>query len=364
MASPPLPPINAGEWGVGHREPGATALQFPCPLPPERRMRILFIASNRIGDAVLSTGILGGLMERYPGAEFWVACGPLAVPVFAHAPGVTRIIEMRKAKRAGHWRKLLKAVLFRRFELVVDLRGSATAWLTFARKRHILKPDHELHRVVHNARVVDMDPPPSPRVWPGDAARAHAAELIPAGRRVLAMGPTAAWPYKMWPMDRFAELARKLLSPGGALEDAYLLVTGGPGEQDKCLPVLEVAPPERRIDLIGASIDETAACFERVSLYVGNDSGLMHLAAAAGAPTIGLFGPTADAIYSPWGPKAVTVRVPRSLEQIRAEEGEDFLSSRRNFMEDLAVETVEEAAIALLAKLRDEGQNDPSASRG
>lgn len=320
-------------------------------------MRILFIASNRIGDAVLSTGILGGLMERYPGAEFWVACGPLAVDVFKHAPGVSRIIVMRKEKRAGHWRKLLKAVIFRRFEAVADLRGSATAWAVFARKRHILKPDHTLHRVEHNAGVVGMEPPPAPRVWPGEEMRNRARTTIPDGMRVLAIGPTAAWPYKMWPVERFAELARRLLAQGGPLEGAHLLVTGGPGEQEKCRPVLEVAPPERRIDLIGAGIDETAAAFERISLYVGNDSGLMHLAAAAGAPTIGLFGPTADAIYSPWGPKSVTVRVPRSLEQIKAEEGENFLSSGRNFMEDLAVDTVFGAAAALLAKTDPNGHN-------
>jgi len=114
--------------------------------------------------------------------------------------------------------------------------------------------------------------------------------------------------------------------------------------------------PER-IDLVGAGIDEVGACFARVRLYIGNDSGLMHLAAAAGAPTIGLFGPTADAIYAPWGPKAVTVRVPRSLEQIRAEEGEDFLLSGRNLMEDLAVGTVYDAAAALLAKTAPDDQN-------
>lgn len=315
-------------------------------------MRILFIASNRIGDAVLSTGILNGLMQRYPEAEFWIACGPLAVDVFRHAPRVTRIIMMRKAKRAGHWRQLLKAVAFRRFEAVVDLRGSATAWLTFARKRHILKPDHALHRVEHNAGVVGMVPPPAPLVWPGAEMRAKAARTIPDGLRVLAIGPTAAWPGKMWPVERFAELARRLLAPGAPLEGASLLVTGGPGEEEKCRPVLEVVPPERRIDLVGAKIDETAACFERVALYVGNDSGLMHLAAAAGAPTLGLFGPTADAIYSPWGPKAVTVRVPRSHEEIKAEEGGEVTwHVSRNHMEDLGVETVENAARDLLEKL-------------
>ena len=313
-------------------------------------MRILFIASNRIGDAVLSTGILAGLMERYPGAEFWVACGPLAKPVFMHAPGVTRIIEMPKEKRGGHWVKLLKAVAFRRFTAVVDLRGSLTAWVTLTCKRHILRPDPELHRVEHNAAVVGMSPPPDPRVWPGDEGRRRAREIIPDGMRILAIGPTAAWPYKMWPVERFAELASRLLGPGGPLEDAHLLVTGGPGERELCQPVLDVVPPERRIDLVGAGIDETAAAFQRISLYVGNDSGLMHVAAAAGVPTLGLFGPSDDRNFPPWGTRSVTVRVPRSLDQIREEEGKDFLLAGKNFMEDLAVETVENAARDLLAE--------------
>ena len=323
-------------------------------------MRILFIASNRIGDAVLSTGVLGGLMERYPEAEFWVACGPLAVPVFAHAPRVTRIIEMRKEKRIGHWRKLLKATMFRRFDIVVDLRGSATAWLLWTFDRRILKAEHTLHRVEHNARTVGLDPAPSPRLWPSAEMVARARKTIPDGMPVLAMGPTAAWPGKMWPVERFAELARRLLGPGGPMEGAHLLVTGGPGEQEKCRPLLEAVPPERRIDLVGAGIDEVGACFSRVRLYVGNDSGLMHLAAAAGAPTIGLFGPTADAIYAPWGPKAVTVRVPRSHEEIKAEEGGEVTwHVSRNHMEDLDVATVEQAAIALLAKTAPNDQNAP-----
>jgi len=328
-------------------------------------MRILFITSNRLGDAVLSTGLLAGLMERHPEAEFWVACGPLATPVFAHAPRVSRIIELKKAPRAGHWRKLLAAVMPRRWDAVVDLRGSATGWLLWTKKRYILKPDHLLHRVVHNAAVAGLEPPPAPRVWPGEAMQARARTLIPDGMTVLAIGPTAAWPNKMWPMDRFAELARRLTAPGAPMAGAHLLVSGGPGEREKCQPVFDSVPPERRIDLVGAAIDETAACLERVRLYVGNDSGLMHLAAAAGAPTVGLFGPTADAVYAPWGPKAVTVRVPSSLEEIVREEGGEIKwHVRRNYMEDLAVETVEEAAAALLARTAVSGDNAVPQSEG
>lgn len=311
-------------------------------------MRILFIASTRIGDAVLSSGVLGELAARHPDARIWVACGPLAEPVFRHAPGVERILIMKKEPRAGHWRKLLRETMFRRWDMVIDLRGSATAWLLWAKKRHVLRAEHTLHRVIHNANVVGMDPAPWPRVWPGEAARARALELIPDGRIVLALGPSAAWIGKMWPVERFTELATRLIGPGGPLEGAHLLVTGGPGEQEKCLPAHEAAPPERRIDLIGEDLNLVAACFERAALYIGNDSGLMHLAAAAGAPTLGLFGPTPDGRYDPWGRMTARVRGPRSHEEITALQKAGLMGP--NGMGDLEVDKVYDAATELLAR--------------
>ena len=311
-------------------------------------MRILFITSNRIGDAVLSTGLLAGLMERYPDATFWVACGPLAVQLFEHAPRVERVIPMKKEKRAGHWRKLLSAVMPRRWDVVVDLRGSATAWVLWTKKRHILKADHTLHRVVHNAQVANFDPPPAPHLWHSQEDIAEAERLVPAGRQVLAVGPTAAWPRKRWPVERFAEIVARLTGPGGAMEGAYLLVSGGPGEQETCQPVFDAVPEDRRIDLVGADIGLTGACFARCRLFIGNDSGLMHLAAAAGTPTLGLFGPTSDEQYGPWGDKARALRGERSRDQIIKDEGDHYIGE--SAVTDVTVDMVEEAAREMLAR--------------
>ncbi|MDO8421414.1 MAG: glycosyltransferase family 9 protein [Parvibaculum sp.] len=318
-------------------------------------MRILFITSNRIGDGVLSTGLLAGLMERYPEAKFWVACGPLAAPLFRHAPRVEKIIELRKAPWAGHWRKLLGATLFHRFEAVVDLRGSATAFFLWTRKRHVLRSNHTLHRVIHNASVAGFDPAPWPRVWPGEAARARAKELIPDGRRVVAIGPSAAWPRKMWPVVRHAELLPRLIGKGGPLEGADVLIALAPGERELARPVIDIIPDANRIELVGEDLNLVAACFERVALYIGNDSGLMHLSAASGAPTLGLFGPTPDGRYDPWGTNTAQVRGPKSREEILEDLGTDWHGE--NAMQDLTVDMVYDAAVALLA--RSETENTP-----
>jgi ADP-heptose:LPS heptosyltransferase len=82
-------------------------------------------------------------------------------------------------------------------------------------------------------------------------------------------------------------------------------------------------------------------------LFIGNDSGTMHLAAAAGAPTLGLFGPSDEQLYGPWGPNTRAVRGPRSYEQIRAVD--PSFGQALCHMMDLSVETVAAAAEDLLA---------------
>lgn len=310
-------------------------------------MRILFITSNRIGDAILSSGLLGHLLDADDDPQVTVACGPVAAPLFAGVPGVSKVHVMRKEKWAGHWMKLLGATLGTNWDIVVDLRGSATAYILRTKKRYVLKADHMAPRVQHIGSVMGLTPPPSPRLWPSDEVRAEAASLLPDGMPVLAVGPTANWPKKIWPVERFAELVARLTGPGGRLEGAKVLLTGGPGEREQVGALYQAIPADRLIDQIGADLIATYAQFERVALFVGNDSGLMHLAAAAGAPTLGLFGPTRDDLYAPWGENAAFVRGNRSYDEIVDDPAYDF-GSPASAMTDLGVEQVLAAAVALL----------------
>src|SRR5580700_4444039 len=100
-------------------------------------MDILFVTATRIGDAVLSTGLLGYLIERHPGARLTIAAGPVAAPLFEAVPGLERLVVMRKRPFALHWFGLYGAVAARRWDTVVDLRGSALAWLLYAGERRV-----------------------------------------------------------------------------------------------------------------------------------------------------------------------------------------------------------------------------------
>ncbi|HSV29382.1 MAG TPA: glycosyltransferase family 9 protein [Candidatus Omnitrophota bacterium] len=311
-------------------------------------MRILFITSNRIGDAVLSTGLLAHLAETHPQARFTVACGAVAAPLFQPAPFVERVIPMVKQKRAGHWVKLWRATAGTWWHRVVDLRGSAMAWLVPTLHRHVLRSSwEEKHRLYHVASAIGAAEPLAPVLWNTPEQQAHAAALIGDGP-VLAIGPTAHWPGKQWPADRFAQVADALTGPGGRLAGARVAVFGAPNERAAAQPLLDAIPAERRIDLIGAiDLATVHACIRRCALYVGNDSGLMHIAAASGTPTLGLFGPSSEVFYGPWGAHCAAVRGPRSFEDIVHTPAFDHTSDEC-LMLDLTVERVVAAADALL----------------
>jgi ADP-heptose:LPS heptosyltransferase len=307
-------------------------------------MDILFITATRIGDAVLSTGILRHLIERHPGARLTVAAGPLAAPLFEAVPGLDRLIAVSKRPLAAHWLGLYGAVVGRCWDIVVDLRGSALAWLLRARRRHVMaKGDGNEHRVRQLARLFGLDPPPSPHLWLSPAHERLAETLVPSGLPVLAVGPAANWRGKEWRGERFAELARRLTAGDGLLPGARLAVLAAAHERAQAEPLLAALPAHRVIDLIGRTDLLTgAAVLRRAALFIGNDTGLMHIAAASGVPTLGLFGPSPIEQYAPWGTNCATVHTEAPREVLV---GGDFdHRTTGTLMDTLTVEMAEAAA--------------------
>ena len=111
-------------------------------------MHILFVTATRIGDAVLSTGLLSHLVKCFPGALLTIAAGPIAAPLFEAVPGLDRVLVLRKRRGGLHWLALYARAVRRRWDLVVDLRGSALAWMLRAGERRVMaKGDAREHRV-------------------------------------------------------------------------------------------------------------------------------------------------------------------------------------------------------------------------
>ena len=272
-------------------------------------MRILFITATRIGDAVLSTGLLDHLLRTNPEARFTIACGPVAEGVFERMPNRDRTIVVDKRRYDRHWLTLWLQTVTTVWDLAVDLRGSAVTLLLPARRRAIMRGGRRPgHRLTHLAGTLGLAKPPLPVAWSGPADQARALALLPPGSPVIAMGPTANWSGKVWPADRFSSLFKAIedILPGAR---AAIFAGPGPAERAMAQPLLDALPGA--IDLAGClSLPEAAACLARCRLFVGNDSGLMHLAAAAGTATLGLFGPTPASEYAPSGRCAAAVLAP------------------------------------------------------
>jgi heptosyltransferase-3 len=313
-------------------------------------MRILFITSTRIGDAVLSTGLLGHLLERHPGARLTIVAGTLAAPLFAEVPGLELLIPMAKRRLSLHWLGLHAAVAPRRWDLVVDLRGSALAYLLWAGERRVIaKGDVAEHRVRELARLFAISPPPGPRLWLAPEHERRAAVLAPPGGAILAIGPVANWRGKQWRGERFAELTQRLTAPGGILPGARVAVMAAAHERPQAELLLAALPAERRLDLVGkADLLTAGAVLRRAALFVGNDSGLMHLAAAAGAPTLGLFGPTHASRYAPWGENAAVVQT--AIPALELDGPDHDRRTTDTMMDSLSVAAVEAAATQLFRK--------------
>ena len=272
-------------------------------------VRILFITATRIGDAVLSTGLLDHLLRAYPDARFTIACGPVAEGVFERMPQRERTIVVDKRRYDAHWLTLWLQTVTTIWDLAVDLRGSALTLLLPARRRAIMRGGRRPgHRLLHIAGTLNLAEPPLPVVWTNTADQDRAAALMPPGGPVIGLGPTANWAGKVWPAERFVAVYHQLAA---TLPGARAAVFAGPGAAERAMAAAVLAALPGAIDLVGSlSLPQAAACLARCALFIGNDSGLMHLAAAAGAPTLGLFGPTPASEYAPSGRLTAVAQAP------------------------------------------------------
>ena len=126
----------------------------------------------------------------------------------------------------------------------------------------------------------------------------------------------------IWSAQRFLETANRITAMEDNTSDAFLpgariAVFGAAGERGIAQPVLDAIPGERLIDLVGQiDLPTVTACMRRCAIYIGNDSGLMHMAAASGLPALGLFGPSRPKRYAPWGLLTAWVKTQKSYEEL------------------------------------------------
>lgn len=296
---------------------------------PARPQRLLVVRLDTIGDVLLSEPAIAALKRRFPRARLDLVCGGAGRAVLAGNPHVDRFVLYNAPWHAA-WRgqavdwlaqgRALLAVLrdlrAQRYDAVIELRGDvrdiAFAALAGAPVRignstrggrHLLTHDVpapvDAHRVEWCLRLVAAlgaaSTPETPALVVSDAARRRAAELLPGDRwAVLHLG--AGFASKILPAATFAEIADGLAARG-----YQLAVIGGKEDERLVLALLERCRAPMLVLAGKLSLVESAAVIERADLFVGNDSGPMHLAGSVGTPVVAFFGPSEPWRYHPWG---------------------------------------------------------------
>ena len=306
-------------------------------------MKILFIGNSRLGDAILSTSIL----NYYSGSNFsiTVVCSPLTENIYKNFSNVKNIIAVNKKKRGMHWLEAYSLLERVYWDLVIDLRNSILSRLI--RKRNILrigKVNPYKHRVESLCKLINTNEVISPSIPDSNTAKKEALRIISEKNLVqpiLAIAPITNWQRKNWPIENFVLLTNSLIKKSND-ENKFnsVIILGSEKEKDQCNYLLDKINNINIINLCGyCEITVIHALLKHCKLFIGNDSGLMHLSAAANIYTLGLFGPSKEINYRPWGNKSYFLRTDRNYEDLVNVKGYNRHDSS-SLMKTLTVEKV------------------------
>jgi ADP-heptose:LPS heptosyltransferase len=299
---------------------------------------VLFLAPADLGETVLATGALAHVLGE--GGELTVLTSADARPLFRSAPGLKAQYTVEGIGDVGRFIELAWSRRARRFDLMLDTRRTPAALVLPAKQKLILPvPEvlrhfsEDLSELVGSARTL------APTIWLDDRARTAAAAITPDAAPVLLIAPGGNSAAKRWPHERFAAVARRLAT--GALSGARIVVLSAATRDDDIAARIVSSLDADGVPASGAGLDllAAAALAERATLCIGNDNALTHIAAAMGAPTLTLFGPTDERVRAPRGPRARTLRG-KSFEEAALDEGAA--------MDDISIDAVEAAALYLL----------------
>jgi lipopolysaccharide heptosyltransferase II len=301
-------------------------------------MRILLVRLRQIGDVAFTTPAIHALRQRFPDAHISYLVEPAAAPIVAGNPHLNQVIV---APRARGVRGLLgdlalgRRLRAARYDLAIDFHGGPRAslltWLSgapdrfgytvagrgwmytrrIARPRE-LRPRHSVENQWDLLAPLGVAPPDRsafPMEMPIDAgiAVSVADRLTRAGvatdNQLVVIHVSAGNPFRRWPAAHFVELAVSLAT---ADPRRRVLITSGPSEQDASGRVIAEAHARlaaRASQVLSCgefSLAELRALLDRAALYIGGDSGPLHVAATTGVPIVGLYGPTLSVRSAPW----------------------------------------------------------------
>ncbi len=316
-----------------------------CPTrpAPEQPGCIVLILPCCIGDVVLATAVLQSLRRAYPAAHITWAVGSWSCPAIADHPLLDAVLDTGPSAlpvktpsgfarfvrqlRAGNYDLAVSLVRSPLMSLALLLSGiphragldSAGRGFGYTVRAAIdpLQPRHEAEIYLDVPRALGLDVSGCHANIPVDAAdRERVRALLHGDKPLLIINPAGGrnpgmtLDVKRWPPEHFAALADRL----AVKLDAHLVLLAGPGDGAIIAAVQSRLQTPAQVFLGVLSFSEIAALASLSRLYIGNDTGLTHLAAAAGAPTAMILGPSDPARYAPFTDNALALWKPARVQ--------------------------------------------------
>jgi predicted lipopolysaccharide heptosyltransferase III len=308
-------------------------------------VKILLIRLRLIGDVVFTTPAVAAVRRHFPDAHITYLVETSAAPVLRHNPSIDELIvadRPRGVRRLRYDLALARRLRAGRFDLVIDFHGGPrSAWLTWATRatqrvgydlpgrgwvytarlpwsRSLVPPRHSVENQWDLLAPLGIAPPDrvldavqiaaDSRATQVVESRLHAAG-VPPHAPVIVIHVSAGNPFRRWPQDRFADLATSLADGD---PQRRIIITAGPSEHEAADRIAADAQQRKpavadRIIRCGEfDLAELRALVARAALFIGGDSGPLHIASATRTPIVALFGPTLPERSLPWRDPAIS----------------------------------------------------------
>ena len=334
----------------------STIVDVIGPLRRPKPPKLLVVKLDHLGDVVTATPVFRALRQAYPEARIDALVGSWAKDLLSGNPHLDVILtydssrfarseESRRGRRNRF--RLMRAIGAHRYTHIIELRGDSwtlllpflsgakhrvdrgtvrlEAWLTKRMWAFGGAPPgpEPVHEVETNLAVIQplLGPPGSQppastastrvEVFVTDADRRALAQRtrvlgIPDNAALVVIHPGASWRPRAWRPERFAEAAREILDR----YPVHVCFVGTTQDADIADRIAILIQDRRAHFLFQLRLMETATLIERAVLFIGSDSGIVHLAAACGTPQIALYGPQDPRRFRPWSARAIVLHKP------------------------------------------------------
>tara|TARA_B100000787_G_C16178487_1_gene290389 strand:+ start:791 stop:1705 length:915 start_codon:yes stop_codon:yes gene_type:complete len=302
-------------------------------------MNLLFISSNRLGDAIINIQVLNKFIRENPNIKVTIVSGALPMPLYEDYLNISSRVSFIKQNFNAHWIKLYLNLKKNKYDHIIDFRSSLISYFLNTKSRKIfkMKKTDNIYEQIH-------------RIFKTDIAQDY---FIPISNKRLdsiseknyaCIAPFANWMPKEWPIKNYIKCCDVLFQQG--ISKIYIL---GSKEDSKRFYTLTNKFGTKLINKCGTNhLLNDYALLKKSSIFIGNDSGMMHLSAMAKAPSVCLFGPTNDKIYYPkLSSNSYLIRSNESYEDLTSNIP-DLNSYDKSLMNDLSYDNVVEVIKSIL----------------